>query len=204
MSCGSYVVKMEERKTRWHLFAIPIFITVLAVGMAVYMKVRDEDVKAAHQKSMAEADRTLDPARQRQLQEDDAERQRLVKRRQKIEAERRKRFEERRAMEKWRELPTAKKTSYLNGLLAEVKARIAGLRAQAQSEATQDFRAWLNKLDQKVAAVVTFIEADQLDHAKGLLEGIDRELADMVGDEEGGGETGEEAPKAEEASAGGA
>lgn len=196
MNCGSYVVKMDEKQRRWHLYAIPVFIAAVAIGLAFYMQAKDDEVKAQRQKAIAEQDRTLDPARERQMKQDEAERQRLVSRRKKLEEEKRLRAEERKAMEEWRTLPTKDKVAYLEGLLTGVRSRIASLQQQAQTEATEELRLWLTKLDSRLAAAVTFLEAGQYDQAKGLLEGIHKELADMLGEGDETEDAEETAPEA--------
>ncbi len=47
--CGSYVVKMEERKRRWHLFAIPLLGVVIVAGILFYMDIREQETIARRQ-----------------------------------------------------------------------------------------------------------------------------------------------------------
>lgn len=190
MNCGSYVVKMEEKKRRWHLYAIPAFMVAMVVGLILYMNWKDE-VNRQLVEARRQAPRAVDPAAARQIEQDEAELKRLVERRKLHEQERRRRYEKRRAAELWKATPTAVKKEYLVSELARVSERIKSLKASAQSDATQEFRDWLTNKEAKIAAVGTFLDAEQWDQAKGLIEGVRDELDELLGT--GGDEDGESA-----------
>ena len=184
MNCGSYVVKMEEKKRRWHLFAIPAVVVATHIGLVVYMNYKDTENRQLLA-AKREAPRTVDPAAARQIEQDEAELKRLVARRKLLEQERRRRYEKRKAAELWKATPTATKQEYLSSELKTVRDRIKSLKLSAQSDATQEFRDWLINKEAKIAAVDTFLEAEQWDQAKGLIEGVRDELDELIGPEEG-------------------
>ncbi|MBM4353449.1 MAG: zinc ribbon domain-containing protein [Deltaproteobacteria bacterium] len=179
MNCGSYVVKVEEKQRRWHLFAIPAVMVVALAGLLLYMELRISEVETRRQAEMEEQ-RALDPARKRQLEEDEAERQRIVQRREQIDKEKRRRERIRKLNEVWKAMPTADKLTYLQRQLDRARGRIGALKGASESEATQDLMKFLEKLDAKVGVVVTFIDAKQLDQARGVIEGVIKELDDIA------------------------
>jgi len=179
MNCGSYVVKVDEKQRRWHLFAIPISMVLALAALLLYMEFRISEVETRRQAEM-EQQRAMDPARKRQMEQDDAERQRMVQRRMQIDQERQRRELHRKIVEVWRAMPTADKISYVTRQLDRARARIGALKGASESEATQDLMKFLEKLDAKVGVVVTFIEAKQLDQARGVIEGVIKELDDIA------------------------
>jgi hypothetical protein len=180
MHCGSYVVQMEERKRRWHLFLIPGLMLAALVGFLLYMNYTEEEV-ARERQEMLEMDRPVDPAVQRQHQQDEMERRRIMARREHIEAEKQRRLAERQANEKWRATPKREKKKIIDGMLLKLKKRIGGLKESASGDATQEFRGWLVKLEAKVGAIDTFVEAEQYDQARGMVMDAGQGLDEMLG-----------------------
>ncbi len=197
--CGSYVVKMEERKRRWHLFAIPLLGVAVVAGILFYMDVKEQEMLDRRQ-AMLEADRPVDRTVTRQHQQDELERQRKNALREQIQAEKARRLAERRANEAWRALPTKEKQEVLGASLTELRGRIESLKESASGDATGDFRTWLTKLETRIAAADTFIDAEQFDSARGLINGAMDELDSVLGkDKEDGASPDADAPEKETA-----
>ncbi len=192
--CGSYVVQMEEKKRRWHMVAIPVAMILAVAGILLYIEVKEQEIEARRQ-AILEAERPVDPAVQRQHEQDEADRRRKAARRNQIEAEKAQRLALRKANEAWRAKPNAEKATYLTGELKGLRDRIKSLKASAQGEATEDFRVWLTRFESKLAAADTFIDAEQYDQARGLIEGAVEELDALLGTGDSGKE---EAPPAAE------
>lgn len=190
--CGSYVVKMEERKRRWHFIAIPLIGIAIIAGILYYMDHMEQERIAARQAAL-EAERPVDNAVKRQHQQDELERQRKEALRKQIAADKQRRLAERKANEAWRAKPTKEKQAYLAKSLADLRNRIQSLKASSAGETTGDFHDWLTKLETRIAAADTFIDAEQFDQARGLIEGAVKELDDLLGAED-------DAAKAEPAS----
>jgi hypothetical protein len=196
--CGSYVVKMEERKRRWHFFAIPLLGVAVVAGILFYMDVKEQEMLDRRQ-AMLEADRPVDRTVSRQHQQDELERQRKTALRDQIQAEKSRRLAERKANEAWRALPTKEKQELLGASLAELRGRIERLKKSAAGDATGDFHTWLTKLETRIAAADTFIDAEQFDSARGLINGAMDELDSVLGEDEEDGAAPEAAGTAKEA-----
>ncbi len=181
--CGSYVVQMEERKRRWHLFAIPLAGIALVGGILFYMDMKEQEVLERRQ-AMLEADRPVDRTVSRQHQQDELERQRKEALRNQIQAEKSRRLAKRQANEAWRALPTKEKQEVLAAELAELRGRIKSLKESASADDTGDFHDWLTKLETRIAAADTFIDAEQFDSARGLISGAMEELDSVLGKDE--------------------
>lgn len=200
--CGSYVVQMEERKRRWHLFAIPLAGIAIVAGILFYMDMKEGEMLARRQ-AMLEADRPVDRTVSRQHQQDELERQRKEALRNQIQAEKARRLAERQANEAWRALPTKEKQGLLTASLAELRGRIKSLKESASSDSTGEFHDWLTKLETRIAAADTFIDAEQFESARGLISGANEELDAVLGKdkepENASAPAGEAAGEAEEA-----
>lgn len=180
MNCGSYVVHMEEKKHRWPLLFIPVAIVAAVVAVLLYMQAKEEEIQARRQAAL-EAERPVDPAVRRQHEAEEAERRRIELHRAKVEDEKRRRLAARQAAEVWKSTPGAEKLAYVTRELADLRARISGLKVSAQSDSASELRLWLDKLEKKISAADTFIDAEQYDQARGLLLGARQELDDMLG-----------------------
>ena len=181
--CNSYVVPMEERKRRWHLFAIPLVGISIVAGILFYMDIKEQEMLARRQ-AILDADRPVDRTVSRQHQQDELERQRKTALRDQIQTEKARRLAERKANEAWRALPTKEKQEVLGASLAELRGRIENLKKSASGDATGDFRTWLTKLETRIAAADTFIDAEQFDSARGLIDGAMDELDLVLGRDE--------------------
>ncbi len=179
MNCGSYVVKVDEKERRWHLFAIPLAMLAALAGLLLYFEFRISGVESRRQAEI-EAQRALDPARKRQLEEDELERQRMEKRRIQLEEGKKARELHRKITEVWKAMPTPDKVSYLTRQLDRARSRIGALKGASESEATQDLMRFLEKLEAKVGVVVTFLDDKQYDQARGVIEGVLKELDDIA------------------------
>lgn len=190
--CGSYVVQMEERKRRWHLFAIPLLGVAVVAGILFYMDLKEQEMLERRQ-TMLEADRPVNRTVNRQHARDELERQRKLALREQIQAEKTRRAAERKANEAWRSKPTKEKQEALAALLAELRGRIKRLKESASGDATGDFRTWLTKLETRIAAADTFIDAEQFDSARGLIQGAMDELDSVLGEDKSDDDEGSEA-----------
>jgi len=179
MSCGSYVVKMEEKKRRWPLAIAPLVVVLATVFLVIWFNKRAEDVAAeAHAK--LSAPRAVDPAMLKQLEQEEREQIRAEERQKSIQQARQKRAEQVKADEKWHATPVEEKSKYLKDLLEKSQKRIASLQKNAEGLSTQDLVTWLANLESKVTAAVTFLDAGQHDQARGLLEGVKKELDELA------------------------
>lgn len=179
MNCGSYVVKVDEKERRWHLFAIPLAMLAAVAGLLLYFEFRISGVETRRQAEI-QAQRALDPARKRQMEREEAEERRMVQRREQLEQAKMRREERRKINEVWKAMPTPDKLSYLTRQLDRARARIGALKGASESEATQDLMKFLEKLEAKVGVVVTFVEDKQYDQARGVVEGVIKELDDIA------------------------
>jgi hypothetical protein len=184
--CSSYVVQMEERKRRWHLFAIPLIGVAVVAGILFYMDVKEQEMLDKRQATL-EAERPVDRTVTRQHERAERERQRKTAYRDQIRAKQLRKSAERKANEAWRALPTKDKQAKLHASLSELRGRIGSLKKSASGDATVDFHTFLTKLETRIAAADTFIDAEQFDSARGLINGaiVDLESALGEGQEKG-------------------
>lgn len=182
-SCGSYVIKVDDKKKVWHLYAIPVTVIVLAVGLGIYFQRLDQYNVAESQKP-ATAKRTIDPALKKQLERDEAERIRKGEKARALKEARDKRAAESEAMRAWRAKPDEEKRAYLTGSIDKAVLKVGQIQAMLEGQSgAADRSQWLDGIASKIAAATTMLEADRFDQAKGLVEGVLEDLSEIIPDQ---------------------
>lgn len=178
-NCGSYLVKIDERKRRWHLLVIPLVIIAATAALLVWLN-RKADEVVAKVEAERNAPRVISPALRRQIEKEERERLKAQERLKSIKETRQKRLEAAKADEKWHSTPDVEKVKYLSELLDKNRKRITSLQEKAAGLSADELVTWLAKLESKVNAAVTFLEAGHYDQARGLLEGVRDELSELA------------------------
>ncbi len=182
-SCGSYVIRVDDKKKVWHLYAIPLTVIVLAVGLGVYFQQLDQ-YNVAEAEKPATAKRSIDPALKRQLEKDEAERIRKAEKARALKEAREKRAAESEATKAWRALPVEEKQTYLTGAIDKAVLKVGQIQAMLVGQSgAADRTQWLDGITSKIAAATVMLEAGRFDQAKGLIEGVLEDLAEIIPDE---------------------
>jgi len=167
----------------WHLYAIPLTVIVLAVGLGVYFQQLDQ-YNVAEAEKPATAKRSIDPALKRQLEKDEAERIRKAEKARALKEAREKRAAESEATKAWRALPVEEKQTYLTGAIDKAVLKVGQIQAMLVGQSgAADRTQWLDGITSKIAAATVMLEAGRFDQAKGLIEGVLEDLAEIIPDE---------------------
>ncbi len=177
-SCGSYVVDVETRKSRLHLYLIPLSMVLLAAAVFTYLN---------NQAQMAdEADNVVqiarpDPIKQQsereaRMEKTSSQRSRNIK---KILADKRKAEEEAQAL--WAKMDDVEKGTFLLSQAKAASSRIETIRAaMGEGKLPASTEDALSDIEGRLAVGQVYVEQKQFAVAKGWYEGIHRELDDLL------------------------
>ena len=182
-SCGSYVIRVDDKKKVWHLYAIPVSVIVLAVGLGIYFQQLDQYNVTESQKPPT-TKRSIDPALKKQLERDEAERVRKADKARGLKEARDKRVAESEATKAWRAKPPEEKQTYITGSIDKAVLKVGQIQAMLEGQSgAADRTQWLDGIASKIAAATTMLEAGRHDQAKGLIEGVLEDLSEIIPDE---------------------
>jgi hypothetical protein len=180
-SCNSYVIKVEDKKRVWHLYAIPGLVLAIAIGLGIYLQHMN---KQAEEKQNAPVVRKVDPNVTKQLEAEDAERRRIVERRERLEARRREEAEKKAVEARWRSTPRDEQIAYVKGQVASAQEKIVPYREMVTSYSGEEFNEWVNTSDSQIAAAAALLDADRVDQAKGIIDGVMKEFQELEAQQE--------------------
>jgi monoamine oxidase len=151
------------------------------VAATIFFRNRGDEFREIREKER-EVPRQIDQAEKaKRKAQSDQEAQAAIARYQQMEAEREKRRKDIEELEAWRALPAAEKRALLDARFRPIESRLKGLQERTSAGVTPELKAWLEKMDSRLQAVHMFFEAGQLDQAKGLIEGLQKDLDAMLG-----------------------
>lgn len=175
-SCNSYVIKIEDKKKVWHLYAIPISVLAIAVGLGIFLQHKN---KMAEAKKNEPVVRTVNPGVKKQLEAEEAERRRIEERRKMLEEARRERAEKSAAEARWRSTPEEDKIKYLQDKIALARQKVTEYKGMMSEYSGEEFNQWVQKSDSQVAASAALLEAARYDQAKGIVDAVLEEFAKL-------------------------
>lgn len=199
-NCGSQLIHVEEKKRVWHLYAAPAVLFLVLVAAILYLQYRlraEEEARAN-----APVVRVVDKARAKQIDDDEARRARVLEKRKGIQDVRHKRAEEAAQFEQWKALPNDQKLAYLQDGLKKAKTRLAAVEGQVKGEAwAAELRDWVQRANATAQAAQALVDAGRLEQAKGMVDGLLKELSDVFPEGEETAPAGTPPPPAPSASA---
>jgi hypothetical protein len=181
-NCGSQLIHVDDKKTTWHLYALPILLTAALVGTIAYFQIQMR--KAEEAAANAPVVRTVNKALNKQLEDQEARASRVMGKRKSIQDAREKRARDVEADEKWRAMTPDAQLEYLTSNLKMAELRLVRLEDQSHGEQwAQELFEWAKNARASVGAAQALIGTKNYDQARGILAGLLYDLDEIAPEE---------------------